>query len=314
MRSGSRVGIKLVRSVRAQQNGEWGRAVELLEDAVAREVPAKLRDAVGAFYGQALRISDPDAYVRWLDEPPAILSPALLHGARGAWAYQSGAFDVAESEHRVAARSGDAFQRIAAWSNAAAAAVEIPDRALAWDALQRVQRALEGRAAPLFEARAHWLGRMIEYRLDCKNLLGLEHLDAMEVVSERMATQLALVEGAAAWRTRAPEAEAIVERASRGYHAHNHVAGALLADALLAAVRTTPMDLEPEVCNKLPPAFSVQVLALHRLAGGRPMPWVTTLERARMQRPGFWRLRLDVLTLEEASTILETGALDDRES
>jgi hypothetical protein len=33
-----------------------------------------------------------------------------------------------------------------------------------------------------------------------------------------------------------------------------------------------------------------------------------------MQRPGFWRLRLDVLTLEEASTILETGALDDRES
>lgn len=313
MRSGSDIGVKLVRSVRAQQNGEWARAVELLRDAVAQEVPAKLRDAVGAFYGQALRISDADAYVRWLDEPPAILAPALLHGARGAWAYQSGAFDVAEREHRKAAHSGDSFQRIAAWSNAAAAAVEIPDRALAWDALQRVSRALKGRAAPLFEARAHWLGRMIQYRLDGMNRLGIEHLDAMEAVSERMATQLALVEGAAAWRTQASEAEAIVARASRGYHAHNHAAGALLADALLAAVQTTPMDLDPEVCGKLPPAFAVQVLALHRLAGGQPLPWTTTLERARVARPGFWRSRLDVLTLEEASTILETGALGDRQ-
>jgi len=263
------------------------------------------------FFAQALRVSDVERYEQWLSDAPNLLVPALLHGARGANAYQRGAFVEATREHRVAAKSAmDWVQRVSAWSNAAASAVEIPDSGLARDALARVQREIEGRVAPSQAVRAHWLQRLIDYRLGDGGTASPDHLRATEAVSERWATQLALVEGAAAWRSTSLHAEVVVDRAARGYRRHGHVPGALLAEGLLAAIRGTPEDLDVEVLDSLPPAFTIQLLALHRLAGGPPLEWGATMALAVKQRPGFLEARLDVLSLNEARTLLEGGVLE----
>lgn len=140
-----------------------------------------------------------DAARQWAGDDPGRLGRMASWEARTA--YNAGDYERAYAlEQRGMALATTPFERMARATNAAAAAMNVPDLDGAADlARQAMEMALELRHAP-GEVRAVWLLCSVRYRRGDAVEPRPELVDAARVVSPIMAAQIAQVEGARAWR------------------------------------------------------------------------------------------------------------------
>lgn len=307
VRDGSDATVRLVRGVRAHQDGNWALSYDLLSPLLGC-APAHLSEAVGAFCCQSVRWGRPDEYRSWILNLVDVLSPSLVHGAHAADAYGRGEYAEAVEGFRLAAECDDWVRRMGALTNATAAAVEIRALESAEQLLARVVRELRDTNAPLLSVRAHWLQRLVAYRLHESRDYLPEFVEPAALVSRRMAAQLAMLEAASGWREGRAEAEEPARKALEWLRMDGHES-AYLAEALLAALLGDGEICSVEAYRGLSPDFSVQALALAVLAGAVVGDVEETIRRAERGRAGLLDLRLEVVSVSEAVEVLRTGAL-----
>ena len=204
----------------------------------------------------------------WAADDPARLG--RVYGLRARLAYARGDYaDALALEQRGLDAATTPFQRLARATNAASAALGVPDLDVAETlATEALNLARELRHAP-GEARATWLLRSILTRRRDPTPADPALVEAAAEVSPGIAAQLALVEAARAWRQgdRAV-GRALASRSEAGFEAASFADGLALARALGMACGAPRSALDLSRCK---PLVAAEAAALVHLAG-HPAP------------------------------------------
>jgi hypothetical protein len=287
-------------AVRIQNDGQWAASAEALQLAIhTHTLKEPLRFTAFAAVGYAMRMSRDTEYEAWLQEPDVPFGVSSLgHGLR---AYARGDYGASFEHHMQAANEGPWGFRVAALTNAAAAAIEIPDIAGSDAVLQRIDSALNGHFAPRLEVRRHWLRRQVAYRLGNAGLPQPEWVRAAAVVSQIFAAQIAQIEAAVGWRCDHESAPRMAALAMEGFLRIDRSAGAgLLCEALLCATTGAhPPRSILEYAAIRPVAVAVQALALLAPHVQGKIDTSPLLAQAMAERRGNVLGRLEVLSLDE---------------
>lgn len=306
-------------------HGDGARALDLLDALGTRfgEDLLCLIDTVGLF---AARFTPSEREVRFVERAAERAAAAgstryraLVESARGWVRYREGDFLGAAERHEVAARLVEGMPlRLTRLLAAASAWMEAGrfDRAaeIARDALAVASECRH----PLSEARAEWILRSARYRsgddlrpdedfVAAAADLGAPHMEAL----------IALNEAAVAWRTgRGELAARLAARAAEIWRSMGGFPGKALAEAFAVAATKEGAGREEirrildEVGKVSLPGLRVQALGFLARASPAVAPEVSSAARAAAAEieSSQWPMRREVISVEEALAMAETGA------
>lgn len=304
----------LLQGARAAWRREPERALAILDNLapLADEELESWRQAarVRAASAQGLAREEAvlEALSQWAAGSP--LRQARLAGWWGNTRYRQGRFEESTLQHRrSAAGKTRPDARLASLVNAAGAAME----ALQYDEAEALAARVEAEARALRQvtptALAVWIQRQVAYRTGRAGPLRPELVEAAVGLGPAFEGLFATTEAAVAWRQgRRAEAAALARRAADRLDRSRRLEGAHLAAALaLAASGDAPHEalqaLAAEASADPTPSLAAQTLGLLCAATPNPDPAWRALATARAQAQPLdrWALRLDVLSMDEAT-------------
>ena len=271
----------LLRAAQEALHGDRARG----HDALKAQAPLDDGDlegwrlALGVYAASYAARDEASAWIRdaeaWAGSDPKRMAGLLSW--QGRLAYRAGRFRESAARNLEASElSRSDAQRLTFLSNAAMAALEIPDLDLVETLCRRgiaLSRALRHSLA---ECNLVWTQRAAAYRGGHPEPPSPSLVDAAQRISAGLEMQFALTEGAAAWRLGDLDVAAnLAQRAAHLNRSLRFVDGEVLALAL-AAVCGRPTSVDPGALADCHPAIALQVLALFEMAGrplqGAPRP------------------------------------------
>ncbi|MCA9539766.1 MAG: hypothetical protein KC620_12805, partial [Myxococcales bacterium] len=308
----------LLRAARACRGGEPTRALDLL-DVVAAFEDDRLECWRQALRTEAVRTRGIEAEQALLDElrdwaSHSRLRSAQYNGWLGNLRYRQSRFADAARLHALAAATKDTLLgRLASLANEACAWLEALRFATALDRAREVIAL--GRIArhALLEGIAVWVERAALYRDGAPGPARPDLVTAAEAVAPWLAANLALVEGARAWRQGdIAQARALVATAIAGYRQTGLTEPMVLAACFEAhlegpahATRRAPLAREAMACTI--PDLALQGLGLLMRDAQNP-EWHAQIERLAASRPRVeWAVRLDIISVAEALGAADWG-------
>ncbi|MFK7927630.1 MAG: protein kinase [Myxococcota bacterium] len=205
----------------------------------------------------------------WAGDEP--LRRGRLDSWRARVAYTASDFAGAlDAEQRALSRASTPFQRLARLTNAASAAMEVPNLAIAEDLSSRALALARTLRHAAGEVRATWLVRSVSHRQERDPSPQPALVHAAAQVSPALAGQLAITEGARAYRTGDLDlARDLARQGAAHFEALSARAGASIARALAVASGDV-VGPDPASLHGLPKVLLAEIAALCAL-GGRPL-------------------------------------------
>jgi len=252
-----------------------------------------------------------DELAGWAERSGDPLTRARYAGWLGRLRYRQARFDEAARLHAEAAE-GEAWvtARIAARLNGASALMEAfrHEEASAWAEAAREQARACRHA--FFEGRAEWIVRSTAYRMGRAMAPDLELVQAVSLLAVRdLEATVCMTEAAIAYRAGdRPDAAELADRAARIWGRTGDAGPAVLLRALALACGTAaaaPEEIDGLAARAMGcamPGLGLQALAFLAIAEGRARPaWrEAALPLTAGIAPGFFQVRMDVLSVDEA--------------
>lgn len=262
-----------------------------------------------------------ESLAAWASDSDDPLTRARYAGWLGRLRYRQARFDDAAQLHAEAAE-GESWStaRVAARINAASALMEAfrLEEALSWAEAAREQAA--ACRHPFYEARAEWIARSAAYRMGRPMTVDLELVEAAALVGlADVEATVSMTEAAIAFRAHDRAcAAALVARAARIWAGTGDGEPAVLMESLALACaenRASAPDVEKlaeRARRCATPGLGLQALAFLAMAEGSSRPaWQDAAASLTAGiPPAFFHLRMDVLSADEALSLLGASVRD----